>query len=231
MFFVGFFSDETTIDESNRNLQEIADCHPASEIELSNKAFNASYLCHANAENNVASTRRKTRFCVTCSLNIPQLRYHQHKLDYVLQLSKITRGGGSATVGITFNLTGVPAIESDERSETGFSGLDYDDYYVDPEDHDNTDVDRGDYSHDTRNVVQKVMFVIDDKVDPGIYRGKIYNNGGGTVSAIVKGTINVASMAFGDVNENNNDDYIYDDSKIDTGTFYVYWPLGFIIIH
>lgn len=167
----------------------------------------------------MASAQRKTRFCIICKLNTPILHYNRQRLDYVLQLSKTSKGDGPTTGGITFNITGVNINENNENTEAGYNELDDGDYYFDPEDEDTNDGGKNDYHLDSKNVAQKVMFIVDDTVKPGTYRGRICNSNGGSVFSIVKGMINVASLAFDEANNNSNDDYNDDDVNADSGRF------------
>lgn len=91
------------------------------------------------------------------------------------------------------------------------------DYYFDPDEEDVMDKD--DYNLDTKNIVQRVVFLIDDSVEPGIYRGRIYNSYEGTISAFVKGMINVAAVHFNDINDNDSSNYIIDDIGDNPGMF------------
>lgn len=114
---------------------------------------------------------------------------------------------------IAFNVTGVAITEDTGNTRNNFKGQDDSDFdYFDPDEDDIiVDADRGDYNHNGRNAVQRVVFEIDDSVEPGKYRGKVYNRDGGIISNIVK-EINVAAVAFDDNNENDSSsNYIIDD--------------------
>jgi len=138
-----------------------------------------------------------------------------------LQLFKSTPGDAPATVVVAFNVTGVTITENNNgNGRTVISAQDDDDYYSDPEEEDDAvDSNKGDYNLDTKNAVQRVVFVIDDTVEPGIYRGRIYNGYGGTISAVIKGMINVAAVPFNDINDNDSSNYIIDDIGDKTGRF------------
>ncbi|XP_029341821.1 uncharacterized protein LOC100167149 isoform X2 [Acyrthosiphon pisum] len=208
-------TDKTMINQGSKDLQEITDCRSISKKELSNEDSNSTltYPCGAKVEGIVTSTNRRTRFCITCSLNTSSLQYHQQRPNYVLQLFKSTPGDAPATVVIAFNVTGVTITENNNgNGRTIISAQDDDDYYSDPEEEDDVvDSNKGDYNLDTKNAVQRVVFVIDDSVEPGIYRGRIYNGYGGTISAVIKGMINVAAVPFNDINDNDSSNYIIDD--------------------
>lgn len=211
------------INQDSKDLQEITDCRSISKKELSSEDSNSTvtYPCGTKVEGIVTSTTRRTRFCITCSLNTSSLQYHQQRPNYVLQLFKSTPGEVPATVVIAFNVTGVTITENNNgNSRTIINVQDDDDYYFDPEEEDDVvDSNKGDYNLDTKNAVQRVVFVIDDSVEPGIYRGRIYNGYGGTISAIIKGMINVAAVSFNDINDNDNSNYIIDDIGDKTGRF------------
>jgi len=104
---------------------------------------------------------------------------------------------------------------------TNSGGQDDVEYYVDQE---GEDVSGGDEINDrdrdgATGVVQNVVFVIEDNVDPGIYRGRIVNVDKGDSSTIVKGIINVAAVTVDSADENDNiSNYILDDVENDTGT-------------
>lgn len=210
------------INQGSRDLQEITDCRSISKKELSIEDSNTtlSYTCGTKVEGIVTSTNRKTRFCITCSLNTSSLYYHQYRSNnYVLQLFKSTPREPSATVTVAFNVTGVTITDNNNGNSRDSINEQYDgDYYFDPEE-DVVDSNIGDYNLDTKNAVQKVVFVIDDSVEPGIYRGRIYNSYGSTISAIIKGMINVAAVPFNDVNDNDNSNYIIDDIGDNSGRF------------
>jgi len=148
------------------------------------------------------------------------LQYHPQRANYVLQLFKSTPGEAPATVVIAFNVTGVTLTENNNgNSKTIVNVPDDDDYYFDSEEEDVVDSNKGDYNLDTKNAVQSVVFVIDDSVEPGIYRGRIYNSYGGTISAIIKGMINVVAVPFNDINDNDRSNYIIDDVGDTSGRF------------
>jgi len=210
------------INQGSRDLQEITDCRSISKKELSNEDSNTtlSYACGTKVEGIVTSTNRRTRFCIACSLNTSSLHYHQHRSNnYVLQLFKSTPREPPATVAVAFNVTGVTITDNNNgNSRDSINEQDDGDYYFDPEE-DAVDSNIGDYNLDTKNAVQKVVFVIDDSVEPGIYRGRIYNSYESTISAIIKGMINVAAVPFNDVNDNDNSNYIIDDIGDNSGRF------------
>lgn len=210
------------INQGSRDLQEITDCRSISKKELSNEDSNTtlSYACGTKVEGIVTSANRRTRFCITCSLNTSSIHYHQHRFNnYVLQLFKSTPREPPATVAVAFNVTGVTITDNNNgNSRDSINEQDDGDYYFDPEE-DVVDSNTGDYNLDTKNAVQKVVFVIDDSVEPGIYRGRIYNSYGSTISAIIKGMINVAAVPFNDVNDNDNSNYIIDDIGDNSGRF------------
>lgn len=210
------------INQGIKDLQEITDCRSISKKELSNEDSNSTvtYPCGTKVEGIVTSTNRRTRFCITCSLNTSSLQYHQQRPNYVLQLFKSTPGEALATVVVAFNVTGVTMTENNNgNSRTIINVQDDGDYYFDPDEEDVVDSNKGDYNLDTKNAIQRVVFVIDDSVEPGIYRGRIYNSYGGTISAIIKGMINVAAVPFNDINDNDSSNYIIDDIGDKTGRF------------
>lgn len=185
----------------------------------------------------VTGTNRRTRFCIACTFNTSSPHYHQQRLNYVLQLYKSTRGETPETGAIAFNVTGVTITEDTGNTRNNYKGQDDSDYYFDPDEDEIVGADRGDYNHDGKNVVQRVVFVIDDSVEPGMYRGKVYNSDGGIISAVVRGMINVAAVAFDDNNENDSSsNYIIDDVEDETTgtcimfirqpwTFYIFYKL------
>lgn len=205
-----------------KDLQEITDCRSISKKELSNEDSNSTLTnpCGTKVEG-ITSTNRRTRFCITCSLNTSSLQYHQQRPNYVLQLFKYTPGEAPATVVIAFNVTGVTITENNNGNSRSIINAQVDDdYYFDPEEEDDVvDSNKGDYNLDTKNAVQRVVFVIDDSVEPGIYRGRIYNGYGGTISAVIKGIINVAAVPFNDINDNDSSNYIIDEIGDKTGMF------------
>lgn len=215
------FTDKTSINQDNKDLQEITDCRPIPRKDLSTESFNntatMTYPCSAQTEDIVTSTNRKIRFCITCTLSTSSWHPHKQRLNYILQLYKTARGETPSTALIAYNITGV-ITEDNGNGKTNFIGQDDTDYYLDTEDEDISNDERSDYNLDTTNVAQKVVFVIDDDVEPGIYRGKIYNNDKGTLSTTVKGIINVATVTFDNINENDNpSNYIIDDVENDSG--------------
>lgn len=222
MLLILIFSDKTTVSQGNKPVQEITDCQSISREEPSNDPANTTltYPCGPKVDDFITGTNRRTRFCIACTLNISSSQYHQQRLNYVLQLYKSVHGETPTTGVIAFNVTGVTITEDTGNIRNNFKEQDDSDYYIDPDEDDIVDVDRGDYNHDSKNVVQRVVFIIDDSVDPGMYRGKIYDSDGGIVSAIVRGMINVAAVAFGDNNENDSSsNYIIDDVEDEaTGT-------------
>lgn len=122
---------------------------------------------------------------------------------------------------VAFNLTGVPVIEDNSIESTSTNDVqhddDGDDYYLDPEQSGDAAADSGTPTERNGyigNAVHRVEFVIDDTVEPGMYRGRIYNGDEGTVSAVVKGMINVAMF-----DESNSGDYIVDDTEDDAGRY------------
>jgi hypothetical protein len=116
-------------------------------------------------------------------------------------------------------VTGVTITDNNNgNNRASINVQDDSDYYFDPEE-DVVDSNVGDYNLDTKNAVQKVVFVIDDSIEPGIYRGRIYNSYGSTISAIIKGMINVAAVPFNDINDNDSSNYIIDDIGDNTGRF------------
>lgn len=210
------------INQGSKNLQEITDCRSISKKELSNEDSNATvtYPCGTKVEGIVTNTNRRTRFCISCSLNTSSLQYHPQRPNYVLQLFKSTPGEAPATVVIAFNVTGVTLTENNiGNSKTIVNVPDDGDYYIDPEEEDVVDSNKGDYNLGTKNAVQRVVFVIDDSVEPGIYRGRIYNSYGDSISAIIKGMINVAAVPFNDFDDNDRSNYIIDDIEEITGRF------------
>lgn len=211
------------INRGGKDLQEITDCRSISKKEPSNEDSNSTVTspCGTNVEGIVTDTNRRTRFCITCSLNTSSLQYHQQRPNYVLQLFKSIPGEAPATVVIAFNVTGVTITENNNgNSRSIINAQDDDDYYFDPEEEDDVvDSNKGDYNLDTKNAVQRVVFVIDDSVEPGIYRGRIYNGYGDTISAVIKGMINVAAVSFNDINDNDSSNYIIDDIGDKTGRF------------
>lgn len=209
------------INQGSRDLQEITDCRSISKKELSNEDSNTtlSYACGTKVEGIVTNTNRRTRFCITCSLNMSSLHYHLHRSNnYVLQLFKSTPREPPATVAVAFNVTGVTITDNNnENSRDSLNEQDDGDYYFDPEE-DVVDSNIGDFNLDTKNAIQKVVFVIDDSVEPGKYRGRIYNSYGNTISAIIKGIINVAAVPFNDVNDDSSN-YIIDEIGDNSGKF------------
>lgn len=212
------FVDTATANRANGDSQEITDCRSVTRRELSNETSNTtavSYLCGGGS----TDVFGRKQFCITCPLNASSSHYNpQQRFNYVLQLLKITRGSNPADVLIAFNLTGVLLTETDDANgrtisvgqDNGQDEGDNDDYYIDSEfDEDAVDGRRGD--RDNGNAVHRVVFVIDETVEPGMYRGRIYNSDQGAVSAIVKGMINVAFDDF------NWDDNIVNDTEDDTG--------------
>jgi len=147
------------------------------------------------------------------------LHYHLHRSNnYVLQLFKSTPREPPATVAVAFNVTGVTITDNNnENSRDSLNEQDDGDYYFDPEE-DVVDSNIGDFNLDTKNAIQKVVFVIDDSVEPGKYRGRIYNSYGNTISAIIKGIINVAAVPFNDVNDDSSN-YIIDEIGDNSGKF------------
>lgn len=168
----------------------------------------------------VTNTNRRTRFCIACTLNESSSHYHKQRLSYVLQLFKSLPGKAPSSAVIAFNITGFTVTNENGNSKTSSNEQDDDDYYFDPEEDEAKD--RGDYSQDIKNVVQRVIFVIDDSVEPGMYRGRIYNSNGGIISSIVKGMINVAAATMNDINVNDNSNYIIDEIEDDTGRLETY---------
>lgn len=175
-----------------------------------------TYPCSVKVEDIVTGIDRRIRFCIICTLNASSLHRHRQRLNYVLQLYKTVRGETPATVLIAFNVTGVVTTEDSGNNRTDVISPDDADYYFDPEGEDVLIDERSDYSLDTTNVVQKVVFVIDDNVKPGIYRGKIVNSDKSTLSTMVKGIINVAAVTIDNGNDNPSN-YIIDDVEGDTG--------------
>jgi len=207
------------INHGSKDLQEITDCRSISKKELSTENVNTTYPCGTKVEGIITNTNRRTRFCITCSLNTSSLQYHPQRPNYVLQLFKSTPGEAPAAVVIAVNVTGVTLTENKNgNSKTIVNVPDDGDYYIDPEE-DVVDSNKGDYNLDTKNAVHRVVFVIDDSVEPGIYRGRIYNSYGGTISAIIKGMINVAAVSFNDINNNDRSNYIIDDIGDTAGRF------------
>lgn len=208
------------ISQGNRGFQEITDCRPIFRKEPLNEAANtsATYPCGSRVDDSITGTNRRIKFCITCTLNTSSLYYHQQRLNYILQLYKSTRGETPATGVIAFNVTGITITEDTVNVRNNFKEQDDSDYYFDQEEDDITDGDKSDDNHDSKNVVQKLVFVIDDSVEPGMYRGRIYNSDGGIISAIVRGMIKVAAVAF--VEDNNENDsssnYIIDDVEDET---------------
>lgn len=210
------------INHGNKDLQEITDCRSVPRKGLSQEAANnntATYPCGAKVENTITSSNRRTRFCITCSLNTSLFHYPQQRVSYVLQLYKTTAGEPPASVVNAFNVTGVTITEDNGSGGRGnYNGQDDGDYYFDSDAEDIIDDDKEDDDREVKNAIRKVVFVIDDSVDPGMYRGRIYNNDVGAVSAIVKGMINVAAVAFDDIiGSDNSNNYIIDEIENETG--------------
>jgi len=193
-------------------LPEIVDCLPIPKKEQSGKLLNETNSCGANIEGIIGQTNWKTRFCIMCKLNTSSLHFHQ-RFNYVLQLFKITRGEVLETAEIKYNVTGFTMPDNIGISKTNSNELDDDDYYIDLEENISNE-NKGGFNHDGRKGVQKLLFVIDDRVVPDIYRGRIYNNNGDTISAVIKGIINVLEEGFDKINENDfSNNYIINDMK------------------
>lgn len=207
------------ISHGNKDLQEITDCRSVPRKGLSQEVANnntAMYPCGTKVEN--INSNRRTRFCITCSLNTSLFHYPQQRVSYVLQLYKTTSGEPPATVVNAFNVTGVTITEDNGTGRSSYSGQDYGDYYFDSDAEDTINDDKEDDNREVKNAIRKVVFVIDDSVDPGMYRGRIYNSDVGIVSAIVKGMINVAAVAFDDITgSDNSNNYIIDEIENETG--------------
>ncbi|XP_025414233.1 uncharacterized protein LOC112686242 [Sipha flava] len=206
-------TDKMLIGQGHR---EIADCRPMSRKELPNETVNSSdlYPCGIKVEDMVTNTNRKIRFCIACTLNESSSHYHNQRFSYILQLLKNLPGKAPSSVIIAFNITGVTITDNSGNNKTNSNEQDEDDYYsyFDPEEEDMKYGERGDYSQEIKNVVQRVVFVIDDSVEPGMYRGRIYNSNEGIISSIVKGMINVAAATMNDINVNDDsDNYIIDE--------------------
>lgn len=237
------FSDRTTVSRTNKDSQEITDCRSTSrKTSLSNDTSDgATRPCGGDGGGGDDKSKdvadRRTRFCIMCTLNASSSHDHRQRLNYVLQLFKTVRGTKQPAVLIAFNLTGVPVIEDNaigrtftddvkrDDNDNGDNGDDDDgggDYYSDPEQAEDVAAGGGTPAERNRdnngNAVHRVVFVIDDTVEPGTYRGRIYNGDEGTVSAVVKGMINVATF-----DEFNSDDYIVDDTEDDTGRFFFFF--------
>lgn len=215
------------IGQGSKGHHEIAECRPMLRKELPNEIVNSSelYPCGVKVEDMVTNTNRKIRFCIACTLNESSSHYHNQRFSYVLQLLKSLPEKAPSSVVIAFNITGVTVTDNNGNNKINSDEQDEDDYYLyfDPEEEDMKDEDRGDYSQEIKNVVQKVIFVIDDSVEPGMYRGRIYNSNGGIISSIVKGMINVATATMNDINvKDDSNNYILDDIEDNTGRINVY---------
>lgn len=209
------------ISQGSKDFQEITDCRSLPRKGLSQETANnntAMYPCGTKVEKIIANTNRRIRFCITCSLNSSLFYYHQQRVSYVLQLYKTTSREPPATVVNAFNVTGITITEDNVSGKNSFNGQGDSDYYFDSDTEDIIDIDKEDDNHEGKNAIRKVVFVIDDSVDPGMYRGRIYNSDIGTVSAIVKGMINVAAVAFDDnTGSDNSNNYIIDEIENETG--------------
>lgn len=142
------------------------------------------------------------------------LHYNEPRLNYILQLFKPTPETPSK-FEIAYNVTGVTAIEGNEYGKTNSNERDGGDYFVDPDEEEIMD---DNYNRDNRNIAQKVVFVIDDSVETGVYRGRIYNSDGDTISVVVKGMIQVAEVDGINENDSSNN-YIIDDIEDKTGMY------------
>lgn len=165
---------------------------------------------------------RTTRFCVACAVNAPTSRSRRRRPNYVLQLFKVSvRGRTPPThVSVAFNVTGVTAVEIGGGNRAATTDADDDeagdDYYADPdEDGDENDVGG---EHDHGRIQRTIVFTIDDGVTPGVYRGRIYDGDGGTVTAIVRDTIVVAATTDDDDVSDDDDDGYY-AGQDETGTY------------
>ncbi|VVC37605.1 Immunoglobulin subtype,Immunoglobulin-like domain,Immunoglobulin-like fold,Immunoglobulin subtype 2 [Cinara cedri] len=219
-------TDRININRGGKDVQEIVDCRSISRKDmLLNDGTNATgtYPCGTIMKDVNTNTVKKTRFCITCILNTSSsvsYRHRQQQPNYVLQLFRSKPTDESPAIARTFNVTGIPMVEGNPTGRTSVDEKegDDDDYYFDPEveeserDEDIKNDVGVDYHFDRENAVQRVVFVIDDSVEPGIYRGRIHNSNGNTAWAIVKGMINVAEVPFEDTNEG---DYIIDEYDTD----------------
>lgn len=110
--------------------------------------------------------------------------------------------------------------ENSKSNKTSFNGRDHNDYYFDSENEDIFNQRQSEFSHVENDMVQRVMFVIDDSVEPGKYRGRIYNRDGNIIFAVVKGIINVGGVVFNNINESDDSDgYISDDVQVEKSKF------------
>lgn len=222
------FTDRTNANRSGKGAREITDCRPISRKELFNIGANTTGASHpygAVLKNIVANNAvGKTRFCIACALNTSSSSHfrRQQRNNYVLQLYTVRPADEPpVAVAVAFNVTGIPVTEDNPNGVPARADEQEDgDYYVDPDDGELQEEDdiangvRGDDGSDRENAVQRVVFVIDGRVDPGMYRGRICDSNGDTVSAFIKGTINVAAVPLDDTDEG---DYIIDDVEYDTG--------------
>lgn len=193
-------------------MPEIIDCLPIPKKEHFGKLLNETNSCGAKVEGIIDETNWKTRFCIMCKLNTSLLHLHQ-RFNYVLQLFKITREEVLETAEIKYNVTGFTMTDNIQISKTNSNELDDDDYDIDLEENISNE-NKGEFNHNGSKVVQKLLFVIDDRVVPDTYRGRIYNNDGDTISAVVKGIINVFEEGFDKINGNDfSNNYIIDDMK------------------
>lgn len=224
------FTDKTLIGQSSKGHREIAECRPILRKELPSETVNFSelYPCGVKVEDMVTNANRRTRFCIACTINESASYYHKQRLSYVLQLFKSQPRKPTSSVVIAFNITGTTVTNDNGNGKTSSNERDEDDYYFDSEEEDTEEGSIRDYSQDIENVVQRVVFVIDESVEPGIYRGRIYNSNGGTISSIVKGMINVAAATMNDIDVNDNSNFIIDDTEDDTGKVDTY---TFIILN
>lgn len=232
VIFVCVFTDRSNANRNGKGVQEITDCRPISRKKLFNNGANTTWTSYPYGtvlKNIVANdVVGKTRFCIVCALNTSSSSsssYYrrQQRNKYVLQLFMVRPADEPpAAVMVAFNVTGIPiADENPNGVSARVDEQDDGDYYIDPdgdelqEEDDVANGARGDYDSDNVNAVQRVIFAIDDRVDPGMYRGRICNGNGDTVSAFIKGMINVAAVPLSD--DTDEGDYIIDDVEYDTG--------------
>lgn len=207
-----FFTDKMSSNYDGKNLHEVY-CSAISKRKQTDEIFDSAHPCGTNAES-VGNANPNIRFCIACTFNASHV--YQQRLNYVLQLLKYKPREVPTSGAIEFNVTGVTVTETNESNNTGFDGRDDDDNYFDPDDRDVFDERRSDVDYVKKNTVQRVVFVIDDSIRAGKYRGRIYNSDGDVVSGTVKGIINVGGAFFNTFNENDDDDtYISEEINDD----------------
>lgn len=171
------------------------------------------YPCGVNENGVGTGSNRRPRFCITCTLNMTSLHYNEPRLNYILQLFK-TSPESSSTFEIAYNVTGITTTVDNEHSKANSNEHDGSDYFFDPEEEEIMDDNY--YNRDNRNVVQRVVFVIDDSVEVGLYGGRVYRSDEDTISVAVKGMIQVAAVD-GIIENDNSNNYIIDGIEDKTG--------------